>query len=90
MKLLEMNCKPKQINSEGKTALDYIPATDTRSWEKLEDVMVKCSSNPGFKRANVNTNSETNEDDEMDTYFENEKNEDDDENIQKLTTIQSI
>jgi hypothetical protein len=80
-KLVDIGVDVMLKDNLGKTALDYIPATDTRSRQYLEDVIVSCSSNPGFKRTNVNTNSEANEDDGMDTYFDNENNEDDDEDI---------
>jgi hypothetical protein len=78
-KLVDIGVDVMLKDNLGKTALDYIPETDTRSREYLEDVIVSCSSNPRFKRANINTNSKANEDDKMDTYFDYENNEDDDQ-----------
>jgi len=46
------------------TALHYIPESDTECRKYLQEVMNNCTTNPGFKRANMNTDSDNDKEEE--------------------------
>jgi ankyrin repeat protein len=48
----------------GKTALDYLHESDTKCRTYLQEVMNNCTKNPGFKRANMNTDSDNDEEED--------------------------
>jgi ankyrin repeat protein len=64
-------------DSIGRTALEYLSPLDIQGRQYLQEVMDKCGKNADFKRINVNTNSTIENDEEIDSNFEYE---DDNEN----------
>jgi hypothetical protein len=47
-----------------KTALDYLHESDTQCRKYLQETVDNCTTNPGFKRANMNTDNDNDEEEE--------------------------